>query len=155
VTAEPPADWAPVLEAASRTAACLAANLGGATLRRIRVQSGDTCVELTWSAPAGRSDPAASGTALGDETVGDVLADRAQYVCAPMVGAFFHAPTPGAPPFVTVGDVVEAGQQVGIIEAMKFLNRVEATEAGRVLEILVPNGAPVEYGTHLLALAPL
>jgi acetyl-CoA carboxylase biotin carboxyl carrier protein len=156
VSTEARSDWSPVLEATSRTAACLAAALGGAALRRIRVQSGDTCVEVTWSADAVSS---AAGAAPDGE-VPDVDVERpatpgAHYVCSPMVGAFFHATTPDAQPFVTVGDVITPGQQIGIIEAMKFMNRVEATEAGRVLEVLVPNGASVEYGTQLLALAPL
>ena len=155
MTAEPPVDWAPLLEATSRTAASLAANLGGAALQRIRVQSGDTCVEPTWSPTPEQLDPAAPDTASDGEAPGEAVTASAHYVCSPMVGVFYHALTPAAQPFVTVGEVVEPGQQVGIIEAMKFLNRVDATEAGRVLEILVPNCAAVEYGTPLLALAPL
>jgi acetyl-CoA carboxylase biotin carboxyl carrier protein len=155
VTADRSVDWAPVLEATSRTAASLAANLGGAALQRIRVQSGDTCVELTWSPTPEQLHAAAPDTASDGEAPGEAVTASAHYLCSPMVGVFYQAPTPRAQPFVTVGDVVELGQQVGIIEAMKFLNRVEATEAGRVLEILVPNCEPVEYGTPLLALAPL
>jgi acetyl-CoA carboxylase biotin carboxyl carrier protein len=153
VPADAGSNWSLVLEATSRTAACLAAALGGAPLRRIRVRSGDTVVEVTWAAHAG---PPATGKVVARQvTAHEGDAPGAHYVCSPMVGAFFHAPTPDAPPFVSVGDVVAPGQQVGVVEAMKFMNRVEATEAGRVLEVLVQNGAPVEYGTQLLALEPL
>jgi acetyl-CoA carboxylase biotin carboxyl carrier protein len=155
VTADAHSDSSSLLEAASQTAACLAATFGGAALRRIRVQSGDTCVEVTWSAASERPGTSAPEAAPAGEAPERAAPSEVLYVCSPMVGAFFHTSTPDAPPFVTVGDVVVPGQQVGIIEAMKFLNRVEATETGRVLEILVPNGAPVEYGTDLLALAPL
>ncbi|WP_454691629.1 acetyl-CoA carboxylase biotin carboxyl carrier protein [Achromobacter aloeverae] len=67
-----------------------------------------------------------------------------------MAGIFHVAPAPGAPPFVNVGDVIEEGQQVGIIEAMKTLNAVEADRAGRVVAIRAENGQAVDSGTVLL-----
>ena len=69
---------------------------------------------------------------------------------SPMVGTFYRAPSPGAKPFVEVGDTVEKGQTVCIIEAMKLLNEVEAETDGVVKEICVENGQPVEYGQNLL-----
>lgn len=77
-----------------------------------------------------------------------------RYVCAPSVGTFYHAPQPGAAPFVTEGALVSPGQQVGIIEAMKLMLPVETEHAGRVAELLVANGTPVEYGEQLVALSP-
>jgi acetyl-CoA carboxylase biotin carboxyl carrier protein len=72
---------------------------------------------------------------------------------SPMVGTFYRAPSPGAKPFVEVGDTVKAGQTVCIIEAMKLLNEIEADEDGVVKAILAENGQPVEYGEPLLAIA--
>src|SRR5690606_29266662 len=78
--------------------------------------------------------------------------EQARYVVAPTVGTFYHAPEPGAPPFVAAGDVVRPGQQVGIIEVMKMMSPVEATVAGRVKEFLVPDAEPVEFEQRLIAL---
>ena len=70
-------------------------------------------------------------------------------VVSPMVGTFFAAPSPGAKPFVAVGDKVKAGQTLCIIEAMKLLNEIEAETDGTVLEICVKNAEPVEFGQTL------
>ncbi|MGB9662965.1 MAG: acetyl-CoA carboxylase biotin carboxyl carrier protein [Moorellaceae bacterium] len=72
---------------------------------------------------------------------------------APMVGTFYRAPAPDAPPFVEVGTKVKPGQTLCIIEAMKLMNEITADVAGRVVEILVENGQPVEYGQILFRLA--
>ncbi|MBS6615746.1 MAG: acetyl-CoA carboxylase biotin carboxyl carrier protein, partial [Sutterella wadsworthensis] len=68
---------------------------------------------------------------------------------SPMVGTFYRAPSPGADPFVKVGDTVKKGQVVCIIEAMKLLNEVEADMDGTVKEVCVENGQPVEFGQSL------
>ena len=68
---------------------------------------------------------------------------------SPMVGTFYRAPSPGAPPFVEVGQAVSKGQTLCIIEAMKLLNEIECDIAGTVKAILVENGQPVEYGQPL------
>src|SRR5258706_13725950 len=65
---------------------------------------------------------------------------------SPMVGTFYRAPSPGAPPFVEVGQQVTKGQTLCIIEAMKLLNEIESDASGTVKAILVENGQPVEYG---------
>lgn len=70
-------------------------------------------------------------------------------VVSPMVGTFYRAPSPGAEPFVKVGDKVQAGQTLCIIEAMKLLNEIEAETSGTVKEICVENGQPVEFGQQL------
>lgn len=70
-------------------------------------------------------------------------------VTSPMVGTFYQAPTPGAKPFVEVGQRVNVGDTLCIIEAMKILNQIEADKAGTVAEILAENGKPVEYGEVL------
>ena len=71
-------------------------------------------------------------------------------VVSPMVGTFYSAPTPGAKPFVSVGDQVAEGDTLCILEAMKMLNRIEADQAGTVRAILVENATPVEYGQALV-----
>ncbi|NLP61988.1 acetyl-CoA carboxylase biotin carboxyl carrier protein [Paraburkholderia sacchari] len=74
-------------------------------------------------------------------------------VTSPMVGTFYRAPSPGADPFVQVGDTVKEGQTLCIIEAMKLLNEIESDAAGVVKEILVENGQAVEYGQPLFVIA--
>ena len=71
---------------------------------------------------------------------------------APLVGTFYRASQPGAPPFVSEGDVVEVGQTVGIVEAMKLMNQVQADQAGTVAEIAVEDGAWVEFEQVLIYL---
>ena len=73
-------------------------------------------------------------------------------VNSPMVGTFYRAPSPGAAPFVSVGDTVKEGQTICIIEAMKLLNEIEADKSGVVKEILVENGDAVEYGQPLIVI---
>jgi acetyl-CoA carboxylase biotin carboxyl carrier protein len=68
---------------------------------------------------------------------------------SPMVGTFYRAPSPGAPMFVDIGQVVTKGQTLCIIEAMKLLNEIESDVAGTIKAILVENGQPVEYGQPL------
>jgi acetyl-CoA carboxylase biotin carboxyl carrier protein len=74
-------------------------------------------------------------------------------VTSPMVGTFYRAPSPGADPFVQVGDTVKEGQTLCIIEAMKLLNEIESDVAGVVKEVLVENGQAVEYGQPLYVIA--
>ena len=75
-------------------------------------------------------------------------------IAAGMPGTFYRAPAPGEPPFVSVGDKVEDGQTLAILEAMKMLNPVEADRPGRILAIPVENGAVVEAGTPLFHIGP-
>lgn len=78
------------------------------------------------------------------------LAEHPGAVASPMVGTAFVGPEPGAPAFVSVGDMVEAGQTVLIVEAMKTMNPIAAPRGGRVTEILVANEQPVEFGQVLM-----
>jgi acetyl-CoA carboxylase biotin carboxyl carrier protein len=75
-------------------------------------------------------------------------------VTAPMVGTFYRSPAPGESPFVEIGSVVTAGQTVCILEAMKLMNELESEAAGEVVEILVENGTPVEFGQVLMRIRP-
>jgi acetyl-CoA carboxylase biotin carboxyl carrier protein len=78
-------------------------------------------------------------------------ADNIHYVTSPMVGTFYRAPSPTSPPFVDIGDTVRKGQTLCIIEAMKLMNEIEADVDGTVVEILVDNARPVEFGQRLFA----
>jgi acetyl-CoA carboxylase biotin carboxyl carrier protein len=74
---------------------------------------------------------------------------------APMVGTFYRAPKPEAPPFVNEGDAIKEGQVLCIVEAMKLMNEIEAKVAGRIVRVLVENGQPVEFGQPLFLMDPL
>jgi acetyl-CoA carboxylase biotin carboxyl carrier protein len=75
-------------------------------------------------------------------------------VKSPIVGTYYDAPAPGAPPFVRVGDQVEPGHVLCIIESMKLMNEIESEVAGTIVAKLVENGRPVEYGEALFAIRP-
>ena len=94
------------------------------------------------AAPAAPAEAGASETGAAEDP--DVA-----YVTSPFVGTFYRAPAPGAKPFVDVGQDVEAGQTLCIVEAMKLMNEIEAEFPCTILEVLVDNGKPVEYGDRL------
>ena len=95
------------------------------------------------------TDTLASDAAIPDpSTVSEALPT----ITSPMVGTFYRAPSPGAAPFIEVGDTVKKGQVIGIIEAMKLLNEVEADKDGVVQAFAAENGQPVEYGQPLVIL---
>merc|ERR1711939_253433 len=75
-------------------------------------------------------------------------------ITAPMVGTFYRAPAPGEDPFVEVGNRINVGQTVCILEAMKLMNELEAEVSGEVVEILMDNGTPVEFGQVLMRVRP-
>ncbi|MFK4221492.1 biotin/lipoyl-binding protein [Streptomyces sp. NBC_00210] len=119
--------------------------------RRVRVALGAASVEVEWE--EGETPPGPRATAAPPREEDEEALDGFRE-CAPLVGTFYAAPSPGSPPFVQVGDHVEAGQQLGIIEAMKLMNPLEATRPGRIVEVLVQDGEPVEYGQPLVLLDP-
>ncbi len=94
------------------------------------------------AAPAPEPVPAAAETAAPAET-GNVLK-------SPMVGTFYRSPAPSSPPYVEVGQQVEKGEVVGIVEAMKMMNQIESEFSGKVAAILVEDGKPVEFDQPLL-----
>jgi acetyl-CoA carboxylase biotin carboxyl carrier protein len=81
-----------------------------------------------------------------------VATDNLFYVKAPIVGTFYKSPNPTSPSFVNVGDFVEKGTVLCIVEAMKLMNEIEAEVAGQVTAVFVENGNPVEYGERLFAI---
>jgi acetyl-CoA carboxylase biotin carboxyl carrier protein len=78
-----------------------------------------------------------------------------QPITSPMVGTFYGSPSPKDPVYVQEGDTIQPGDRVGIVEAMKMMNEIEAEIGGRVVRILVKNGQPVEYGQPLMIVEPL
>jgi acetyl-CoA carboxylase biotin carboxyl carrier protein len=100
-----------------------------------------------------------SGTAAGRiEPTANVGAPQPEeglhIVRSPIVGTFYESPSPGSPPFVKVGDVLEVGQVLCIVEAMKLMNEIECDVAGELVKKLVANGQPIEYGQELFTVRP-
>ncbi|WP_019584252.1 acetyl-CoA carboxylase biotin carboxyl carrier protein [Thioalkalivibrio sp. ALE16] len=132
-------------------------------IHEIEIHEGEESVRITRSAsgtavaapapaplPAAAPAPAGAPPAAAPADVADATPEMDGHrVTAPMVGTFYRAPSPGSKPFVEVGQTVEVGETLCIIEAMKMLNPIEADQAGTVRDILVENGNPVEYGQPL------
>jgi len=95
---------------------------------------------------------APSQTAPTTSTLGKDSQANGDLISSPMVGTFYSAPSPSAKPFVTVGQHVNKGDTVGIIEAMKIMNQIEADHSGTVVEILVKDGEAVEFGQALIVI---
>jgi acetyl-CoA carboxylase biotin carboxyl carrier protein len=102
--------------------------------------------EAAVAVPETPAEPAAAEEAVDDDL---------EAVPSPMVGTFYRAPNPNADPFVEVGDVVQPGQVIGIVEAMKLMNEIEADRVGEIVEIPVANGQPVEYGETIFRIRPV
>ncbi|MEU8381348.1 biotin/lipoyl-containing protein [Streptosporangium sp. NPDC048865] len=132
----------------------------------ISLRLGECALEVSWAFPqaaAPDTRPAAppaalsaNGHAVRPAEPGPLGAARehpsSYAVTAPLVGTFYVAAEPGAPPFVQPGDRVDAGQTIGIVEAMKLMNPVVAGHAGEVVEVVAGDGEPVEYGQVLVRL---
>ena len=102
------------------------------------------CGLQAWRRPRSAAAPAPAPEAEANQVL----------VKSPIVGTFYETPSPGAPPFVKVGDSVEPGQVLCIIESMKLMNEIEAEVAGTLTGKLVENGRPVEYGEALFSIRP-
>jgi acetyl-CoA carboxylase biotin carboxyl carrier protein len=137
----------------------LAALLKETELTEIEIEQDDFRVRVSRSAPPAATQvthaesPKPASPPSAAEKAPPSLADPARHpgtVPSPMVGTAYLAPGPGAKPFVEVGEEVHAGQTILIVEAMKHMNEVPAPRAGKVVEILVEDGQPVEYGEPLI-----
>jgi biotin carboxyl carrier protein len=124
-------------------------------LSRLDVSSGNVSIRLR---AGGRTKPVSSKNSSGDEVSvldmdegGDEVS---LFIKAPMIGTYYTSPAPGEPQFVRVGERIEAGQIIGIIEAMKIMNEIPAEHSGTVVELMAANAQPVEYGSPLLRLTP-
>ena len=86
---------------------------------------------------------------------GEILAKNQKDIVSPMVGTFYRSPSPESPPFVEIGQVVEMGQVVCIVEAMKLMNEIKSEVRGKVVQVLVENAQPVEFGQPLFLVEPV
>ncbi len=128
----------------------LARALEGTATSRIKISAGALAIEIEREG-APSSGGAVGGLVLGTaETGGNAAPQGHLPILAPLVGVFYTAASPGAKPFVQVGDRVERGQVVGIVEAMKVMNEVTSDYRGVVSEILVENGEAVQYEQRLI-----
>jgi acetyl-CoA carboxylase biotin carboxyl carrier protein len=107
------------------------------------------------TAPASPILPAAALSPTPKPSAVEAASATQATIEAPMVGTFYRAPSPGADPYVREGDTIKEGQVLCIIEAMKLMNEIEAKLDGRIVQILVENGMPVEYGQPLFIVEPL
>ncbi len=133
---------------------------------RIRIKRGNSQAEVSgpgyptavpspWpSQPPIHAAPSPSPRPATEETAGVELSEELHIIKSPIVGTYYGSPSPSAPPFVKPGDVVEVGQPLCIIEAMKLMNEIESEVAGEVVRIYIENGQPVEYGQSLFAINP-
>jgi acetyl-CoA carboxylase biotin carboxyl carrier protein len=135
-------------------------------IAELEIQEGEERVRITRALgpaqqtvmlqPPPQAAPLGQGTATPGAPGGlapAAAAPEGHVVKSPMVGTFYRSASPGAEPFVEVGDTVEAGDALCIVEAMKLMNEIEADAAGTIKAILVENGQPVEFGQPLFVIA--
>jgi len=139
----------------------LVKRLEGTTVHKFKVEAGEYKIEIERGAPASAPatiavQPPAASAAAAPAAADDVAAapDSRHAIVAPLVGTFYRAPQPGAKPFVEEGDVVDEGQTVGIVEAMKLMNEVKADRSGKVAEFAAAEGEWVEFEQVLVYLEP-
>lgn len=119
----------------------------------VTVANGPLLLRISWDGESGVVGSSVVPTAVIDQAPAETPTDTNTFtIAAETVGVFYRSPEPGAAPFVAEGDPVRAGQQVGIVEAMKLMIPVTATREGRVAALLVENGEAVEHGTALMVL---
>lgn len=117
---------------------------------RIRVSRSGPQMVAMQQAPAYQIPAAAAPVAAAPAVAAEPARNLANAVTAPMVGTAYLAPAPGARPFIEVGSIVKEGQTLLIIEAMKTMNQIPAPRSGKVVEILIEDARPVEYGEPML-----
>ena len=131
---------------------------------RVRIRRGNE-VQVLQAAPqptvlssvsaAAAESASASTTPASSPKVKDIKEEEGLHMLrSPIVGTYYEAPAPGAPPYVKSGDRVQAGQVVAIIEAMKLMNEIEVDVTGEIVKIFANNGQPVEYGQPLFSIRP-
>lgn len=127
--------------------------------RTVRISASPATVAM--GMPAMPVAPRATGAAVADPAAAAEPAKSAAppsntvAITCPMVGTYYRAPAPDADPYVEVGDMVQVGQTVCIVEAMKLMNEIESEVRGRIVQILVENAQPVEFGQTLFLVEPV
>jgi acetyl-CoA carboxylase biotin carboxyl carrier protein len=134
---------------------------GGLRIRLKKVSASANAALRTGTPPqVMAAPPAAAGAGvtphLAETTAppSSAVTEELHTIKSPIVGTFYASASPGAPPFVKMGDLIQPGQVVCIIEAMKLMNEIEADVSGELVRALVENGQPVEYGQGLFAVRP-
>lgn len=120
-------------------------------ISRFATNAAPVAIQAPLAAPMVASPPVASIPSAAPQTE-EKEEITGHTVNSPMVGAFYQAPSPGAKPFVEIGQTVSVGDTLCIIEAMKLLNQIESDKAGIIKAILVENGQPVEYDQPLFVI---
>ena len=135
--------------------------LGESDIQEFRLEGDDFRLEIRRNlpgqavmAPVMPTPVAAAATPATPPPAATATRSDLLEITAPMVGTFYRAPAPGEPPFIEVGNRIDVGQTVCILEAMKLMNELEAEVSGEVVEILVDNGTPVEFGQVLMRVRP-
>ena len=126
--------------------------LEGSSVQRFAVEAGDTRIEIERGIPSGIAGVQVAASAGSEDGAVAAEVENRHPILAPLVGTVYRAGQPGADPFVKVGDVVEPGQTVVIVEAMKLMNQVQSDVKGTVSEVLVEDGQWVEFEQVLIYL---
>ena len=124
----------------------------------IKTNQAATVINTTIPAPQPVAvAPVAAAPAPAAPVAAAPVADTSNYITikSPMIGTFYHSPTPEKPVFVNVGDEIQSGTVVCIIEAMKLFNEIESEVSGRIVKVLVQNASPVEYDQPLFLVEPI
>jgi acetyl-CoA carboxylase biotin carboxyl carrier protein len=129
--------------------------LEGSTVERFSVEAGDTKIEIERGMSSAMIGIAPVAPGADEAAAGEPELDGGHPIKAPLVGTFYRAGQPGSPPFVEEGDVIDAGQTVAIVEAMKLMNQVQADQPGKISQILVEDGQWVEFEQVLMYLEPV
>jgi acetyl-CoA carboxylase biotin carboxyl carrier protein len=150
-----------LIESVWEQARDLIKKLEGSSVQRLNIEAGDYKIEIERGGggpvvgPSPAIAPPTTAVVAGDGAAEAAEEDRRISIIAPLVGTFYRASQPGAKPFVEEGDVVDEGQTVGIVEAMKLMNQVKAEQGGRVAEIVASDGDWVEFEQVLMYLEPV
>jgi acetyl-CoA carboxylase biotin carboxyl carrier protein len=134
--------------------------LESSELEVIEIQEGEESVRLVKKqtetvVTQNLADPVTEKTVIrhSQEALSTIKAAEGEVITSPMVGTFYASPSPGAKPFISVGDEIQEGDVVCIVEAMKMMNEIKSDFSGKVTSVLVENSEPVEFGQALFTLA--
>ncbi|STQ86381.1 acetyl-CoA carboxylase biotin carboxyl carrier protein [Helicobacter muridarum] len=118
--------------------------------KKIKNQAQTTQIQEIQAIPIQPVNQTTQETKITQESLLSPTNKNAEFITAPMVGTFYRSPSPGAAPYVSIGDTIKKGQTIGIIEAMKIMNEIEAEFDCKIIEIEVNDAQPVEFGTKLV-----